>query len=439
MVLALVCLLASFALGTYLTLGPNTPTPNQPSTPHTHNIPVTTDQHQAEVAAVAQQYMNAFLGQHYDTMWAMLHPEIQTTWNDQAAFIQFWKTHFQDYTLQNFTTGQAHDLPIWTNPETMLQYTNITEIPVSLQIEIKKMPSQQLAPLAPQFLHPSMIFRDLPFILQRTTPAQDSTGASSQWRVLVGGPADLEAPILPPFTQVSKKIRVPILMYHHISDVKAKNILDLSLTITPTMFNKQLDYLKHQGYHSITFNQLFEALYYNGPLPTKPIILTFDDGYDDAYKFAYPALKAHGYSGMFYIITGKVGWQGQATWDQMRNMLTNGMQFGSHTIHHINIGQVLLNSRIQAQQEVQISQTDLQKHLGIVVQQFCYPSGEPFRHGSLAVRQQVMALLAANGYVGATTDPGLTGLVQDSQTPLALLRVRVDGRESLLGFMLSVP
>ncbi|HLG64940.1 MAG TPA: polysaccharide deacetylase family protein [Ktedonosporobacter sp.] len=438
MIGALVCLLSAAGAGVYFALSSSAATQHAQIATSAHKTSVTLDPNQAEVTAVAQQYMNALLGQHYDTMWSMLDPGVQAMWHDEATFASFWKARFQNYTLQNFTTGQAHELPLWVNPETMTQYAHVDAIPVSLQFELKALPPKQFPPLAPQFLHPSIIFHDLPFIVQQVASNQ-ALQDEHQWRVLVGGPADLEAPVLPPLTPVSRRVKVPILMYHHITDVKPKNLLDLSLTVTPTMFNKQLDYLKRQKYQTITFNQLFNALYYNAPLPAKPIILTFDDGYDDAYQFAYPALKAHGYSGMFYIITGKVGWQGQMTWDQMRTMVTGGMQMGSHTIHHVNIGQVFLNSRIQAQQEVQISQMDLEKHLGIVVQQFCYPSGEPFRHGSLILQQQVMNLLAANGYIGATTDPGATGIVQNSRTPLDLLRVRVDGRESLVAFMLSVP
>ncbi len=435
---ALACLLAGAGVGVYFALNSSATTQHIPIATNPNKTSVSVDKDQAEVTAIAQQYMHALLGQHYDSMWSMLDPGSQAMWHNEATYANFWKARFQNYTFQKFTTGQAHKLPTWVNPETMMQYTHVDTIPVSLQFELKAIPPKQFPPLAPQFLHPSIIFHDLPFIVQQEASNQ-GLQEEHQWRVLVGGPADLEAPILPPLTPVSRQVKVPILMYHHISDVKPKNLLDLSLTVTPTMFKKQLDYLKRQKYHSITFNQLFNALYYNAPLPTKPIILTFDDGYDDAYKFAYPALRAHGYSGMFYIITGKVGWQGQMTWEQMQTMIMGGMQMGSHTIHHVNIGQVFLNSRIQAQQEVQISQMDLQKHLGIVVQQFCYPSGEPFRHGSIALQQQVMNLLAVNGYIGATTDPGATGIIQSSRTPLDLLRIRVDGRDSLDAFMLSVP
>jgi len=379
---------------------------------------------------IAHQYMRAFFAHHYSTMWSLLHPQVQALWTNQQAFADYWNARFQEYNLHAFIIGQTRMLPSWTNPETMSIYNNVEQIPVSLQLDLKVSP-QVVDGVPPENLHPSQLLQNLPFIVQRTN--------AGRWLVLDGGPVDLEAPILPPTTPVTTMVDVPILMYHHISDVPTYNPLDRSLTVPTTLFNQQLDHLVAQGYHSITFNQLFAALYYNGPLPTKPIILTFDDGYADAYTSAYPALGKHGFSGMFYIITGKVGWQGQMTWAQMSVMLTHGMQMGSHTIHHVDIGQVYIGSYEQAQQELQVSLSTLQQHLGVIIQQFCYPSGEPFRHGSLALRRAIVRLLSSDGYVGATTDPGMTGIEQQGQYPFTLLRLRIDGRDGLQNFIDRLP
>lgn len=384
---------------------------------------------------VARHYMQAFLSHDYDTMWTLLHPQVQAQWPTKDAFVAFWKGRFHDYTLNTFTLGHAHPLSYWVNPETMEQYNQVEEVAVSLKLTPKGT-AAQLALQPPEVVHPSQVLQHLPLIVQEVKGQGEK---NSQWLVIAGGPADLEAPILPPMTPTARSLQVPILMYHHVSDSHTTNVLDWSLTVNPLSFTQQMDYLKAQGYHTITFNQFFNALYYGGPLPTKPIMLTFDDGYEDAYQFAYPILRQHGFSGMFYIITGKVNWQGQMTWSQLREMLVHGMQMGSHTIHHVDMGQVLLNSPEQAQQELQLSQLSLQQNLGIVIQHFCYPSGEPFRHGSLYTRQHIVALLAQNGYVDATTDPGMTGFTQQSANPFVLLRIRVDGRESLLSYEKSLP
>ncbi len=395
----------------------------------THPATGVTTQDTVAVQALTTQYMHAFLTQQYHTMWDLLHPQVQAVWPGEQAFTTYWQTRFQDYSLHTFTLGQVKWLPTWTNPETMRVYSKVVQIGVSLQLDPKATLTDNVPP---EDLHPTKLFQNLPFIVQHVGKQGN---VAAHWLVLQGGPADLEAPILPPVVPVTTTVNVPILMYHHISDVPKYTALDKSLTVTTALFNQQLDHLQTQGYHTITFNQLFDAMYYNGPLPAKPIILTFDDGYDDAYNLVYPALVKHGFSGMFYIITGKVNWQGQMTWPQMSTMLVNGMQMGSHTVNHVDIGQVYLNSHAQAQQELQTSLATLQQHLGIVVQQFCYPSGEPFRHGSLALRRAIVALLAADGYVGATTDPGMTGIEQNSIYPFTLLRLRIDGRDTLQNFI----
>ena len=383
-----------------------------------------------ETTSVAQQYMGGLLTHNYQAMWSLLHPDVQAMWPNELAFAQYWQNRFQGYTLQHYSVGQAHILASWVNPETMHAYNQVLAIPISLVLT-PGLAIRQDALAPPEDLHPALLFQNLPFIVKAVTDAQ---GKVIHWLVLDGGPADLEAPILPPLHPKPVQVHLPIMMYHYISNTPANNVLKLSLTVTPALFSQQLDYLKQQGYQTITFNQLLDALYYDGPLPKKPIILTFDDGYADAYHVALPILKAHGYSGMFYIISGKVGWQGYMNWNQLHSLYASGMQIGSHSVHHLDLGIEYSNSPQVAQQEVQQSQKTLEQKLGILIQQFCYPSGAPFKTGSLYLQQHIMTMLVATGYVGATTDPGRTGTYQSSLLPLALLRIRVDGRNNLQTF-----
>ena len=388
-----------------------------------------------DTITTAQQYMSALLSHHYALMWQLLHPQVQAMWPSETSFATYWQKRFQHYILQRFVLGKVSGLAHWVNPETMRSYSQVQAVPLSLSLEPDQTISQQLS-VPPEALHPDPLFQNLPLIVQQVS-GQRSGKAS--WLVLNGGPADLEAPILPPLQSIGTTVNVPILMYHHISNIVPQTPLGMSLTVTPTNFKQQLDYLHHQGYHTITFNQLFDALYYGGPLPKHPIILTFDDGYDDAFTFDYPILKADGFSAMFYIITGKIGWDGYLNWHQIKTMLANGMQIGSHTVHHVDMGSLVLYSQTQAQHELQTSQQVLQQHLGIPIQQFCYPSGEPFRSGTWQARQLIVQLLAADGYVGATTDPGMTGILQNSLTPFVLVRIRVDGRSNFQFFKESLP
>ncbi len=410
----------------------------QSSSDHLQAKPSLRELEVQEIQSIAQEYMQSLLAQQYAEMWLLLHPQVQAKWPSEKAFATFLQNRFKEYTIHSFILGSAHELPFWVDPETMIQYTQLEEIPVSLLL-FPKVTSVQGAPLPPEDLHPSQLFQNLPIIMQYSANQDDKGG---NWFILSGGPADLEAPILPPVAPTNRIIQVPILMYHHIAPYISANPLSnyfLRWVVPPENFNLEMDYLKLHNFHTITFNQLFDAMYYGGPLPSKPIILTFDDGDADQYQYAYPILWAHHFSAMFYIVTGWVGQAGSMTWSQLGEMLVHGMQIGSHTVHHYDLARWLNISEQVVQQELQQSQFTLEQKLGIAIQQFCYPYGDPFNHGTWAQRQKIMTMLAADGYVGATTAFGMTGSMQGSMYPFALLRIPVYGNEWFQWFVAGLP
>src|SRR6266516_2023537 len=147
------------------------------------------EKYQQETATTAQQFMTALLNHQYATMWTMLHPQVQAVWPGKAAYITYWQTRFQNYTLQRFVLGKARRLQQWVNPETMIAYKQVIELPISLLLEPDQAIQQE--PLAPpEDLHPGQVFQNLPFIVQQVA-APDKT-KKSQWLILEGGPADLE-------------------------------------------------------------------------------------------------------------------------------------------------------------------------------------------------------------------------------------------------------
>jgi peptidoglycan/xylan/chitin deacetylase (PgdA/CDA1 family) len=222
-------------------------------------------------------------------------------------------------------------------------------------------------------------------------------------------------------------------MYHHVSDKPTTNLLNYNLTVTTTDFDQQLTWLQQHDYHSITQTELFDAFYYGKALPPHPMMLTFDDGYEDVYTDALPALLAHHYRGVFFIITGMIGGDYLA-WSQIHISLQDGMQIASHTVHHVNIGNPPGWTNTQA--ELVLSQETLEHQLDQPIQFFCYPAGEPFHHDTLAQQQTVLADLFNDGYVGATLDPfSIFSALQYSQTPYQLNRIRVSGGESLSAFV----
>jgi hypothetical protein len=115
--------------------------------------------------SVAQEYLQALLDQQHSVMWSLLHPQIQAKWPNETAFAKFLQNRFKEYKLKGFTLGNVHELSYWMDPETMNSYTQLEEIPVSLQLS-PRVTSFQGSILPPEDLHPSQLFQNLPIIMQ---------------------------------------------------------------------------------------------------------------------------------------------------------------------------------------------------------------------------------------------------------------------------------
>src|SRR5450432_1453837 len=82
---------------------------------------------------IAKQYIKDGIQGDYAQDWSLLDPSLRALWPNQQAFTTFWQAHFQNYTLKGFRLGKVSQLPTWVNPETMIQYTNVLKIGISLQ------------------------------------------------------------------------------------------------------------------------------------------------------------------------------------------------------------------------------------------------------------------------------------------------------------------
>ncbi len=232
----------------------------------------------------------------------------------------------------------------------------------------------------------------------------------------------LAPPALAPGAAWTGPGRMPILMYHHVTDAPPASELDARLTVTDADFTRQLTYLRCAGYYSITLSQLFDGIFNGAPLPEKPVVLTFDDGYGDAYTDAFPLLRSAGFGGTFGIVTGWVGQPASVTWEQLREMAAAGMEIASHSVSHPDLGKA---SDAIVRDQLSRSKRDLEERLGQPVQFFVYPAGEPFRFGTAERQAQVVPMVQEAGYRGALT--ARWNLLQDPAAPFALNRVRVSG------------
>lgn len=369
---------------------------------------------------VTHHFMDAMMQKKWVVMWSLLHPDARQYWQGEQDFIHVEQAKFGSITFVNYSQGRPKVVYSWRNPDTTLIYPYA----VILSLSLAAMAPEKLlsAPSRLALIHG--LFEHTLFAL---------TESRGLWRVLVAGPADPEAPLLVPASPPARKLIVPIFMYHHVSNEPVRDLLNYNLTVTTNDFARQLTWLQQRGYHSISETDLFDSLYYGKVLPTHPVMLTFDDGYEDMFTDALPVLLAHHDRGVFYIITGMIGGS-YMTWDQIRKLANDGMQVASHTIHHVNIGQPPAWTSTQA--ELLLSKHKLETQLNQPVQFFCYPSGEPFHHDTILQQQLVLADLFDDGYVGATLDPfSFFSAIQIGRTPYQLNRIRVSGGESLEAFI----
>lgn len=161
---------------------------------------------------------------------------------------------------------------------------------------------------------------------------------------------------------------VPVLNYHQVN-----NKFQTCLTMKPKNFEEQMKYLHDNDYHVITQQQFDEYMSGDGTLPDRPVLITFDDGYADNYQYAYPIMKKYGMRGTIFLITGLVDKPGYLTWEQIKKMSADGMEFGSHTVSHKPLTSF---DREGARRELTESKAVIGQHLGKPCTFFAFPEGK---------------------------------------------------------------
>jgi peptidoglycan/xylan/chitin deacetylase (PgdA/CDA1 family) len=174
-----------------------------------------------------------------------------------------------------------------------------------------------------------------------------------------------------------RRMRVPILMYHYIS-VPPRNAdgYRINLSLDPAVFRQHLEYFRENGFSTISLYDLDAALVEGVPLPAKPVILTFDDGYLDNYTNAFPLLQEFDMQGTFFIITGLADQNaaGYMNWAQIEEMAQAGMWLESHTKTHADLRGREYDFLVY---ELLGSIESLAAHVGNEQpRMFCYPGGK---------------------------------------------------------------
>ena len=219
--------------------------------------------------------------------------------------------------------------------------------------------------------------------------------------------------------------RVPIFMYHYVSELPPNpDVYRRDLTLAPEKFEAQLQHLANEGYHTITLSDLYLHLKQGYPLPEKPVALTFDDGYRDAYEVVFPLLLEYGFTGTFFVLATPAHFESSdyLTWAQMKEMADAGMEIQSHGRDHADLRGRSYDYLVY--QTVGIQEA-IQYHTGQLPRFFCYPSGQ--------YDADVIAVLESAGYWGAVTTAWGKTHTQDNLFEMP--RVRIRGSDTLESFI----
>lgn len=210
--------------------------------------------------------------------------------------------------------------------------------------------------------------------------------------------------------EAARRARVPILMYHVIAAAPAGETYP-ELWVPPARFAAQMRALANAGYEAVTLEQLTAGWSEGAPLPERPVVVTFDDGYLSQSKNAGPVLEELGWPGVLYLTLRNIG--DSIPEASVRKLLRAGWELGAHTATHPDLRTL---DAAGLTRELDDVRTALRERFDRPVLAFCYPAG---RYDA-----SVIAAVKAAGYTTATTvDPGWAG---PSTPRFELPRVRVD-------------
>lgn len=186
------------------------------------------------------------------------------------------------------------------------------------------------------------------------------------------------------WAQLKRRVKnnIPILMYHQIVEPGFES--PHKIYVTENRFDEHMSYLKSAGFQTLTFKDLLDLKKNpQQPFPQNPVIVSFDDGYENNYTKALPILKKHGMKAVFYLLTNPHTsnyWDVDSKTPQLKLMtpdqrkaLAAEMEIGSHGFDHKRLSQM---SHDQAIHEFESSKAELEKEFGTAILSYAYTYGD---------------------------------------------------------------
>jgi peptidoglycan/xylan/chitin deacetylase (PgdA/CDA1 family) len=221
-----------------------------------------------------------------------------------------------------------------------------------------------------------------------------------------------------------------ILCYHGISEVPTNHY-----AVSVNEFTMQMDYLVKNN-KIVSIDKMVSLFHEINPIQNNTIAVSIDDGYQDFFKYGFPILKKFVIPATVFVPTGfiddvsklkkmcRLPQNEYLTWDQIREMGNNGIDFGSHTVSHISLTKL---SKREIQFELERSKDRLENELGKSVRGFAYPYGT-FRD----IDPSIGKLISEIGYSWAVTS--ISGSNKLGSDNFSLHRTMVERDDGIAGF-----
>ena len=235
-------------------------------------------------------------------------------------------------------------------------------------------------------------------------------------------------------------LRIPILMYHSISDDPEPNVHPyFRISTPPVLFAQHMKFLCDNGYEVISLStavdlQQGKNCYSScGLLHMSPkVVLTFDDGYRDFYTHAFPIIKKYDFPAIVFLPTEFVGGgilgireKSHLSWQEIKALKSQGIWFGSHTARHLQLKGL---EKDQIELEIKKSKEMLEDKLGFSILSFSYPFSFP--QVDKKFKKYIQEELASAGYEHAVTT--IIGTTSKFSDPFFLERIPINGGDDLM-------